>query len=491
MLSRARLALAVAAAVCGAAGAARTAPAATSAPAAPPAFAFLHGDWRLNRQENASVEQALATVAKKLGQNTLAPARVRPVLERLRQGLTEDGRQCGVASPGGDDELAALAAAGLCGKIPCRPSRARWSIECSEKWGACAVGLVFPPPAAPGREPGDDDEGGDRADRPQPERYSLRIPQAAARRWKSVDDLARALAATKRSDWKPVVEDDEMAGILGGLGMRGSDGGGLIEREPEQARAWLEVEREAAGTAPLWSLLREQPRNREERTIDLEIGRIPCLDHRRLESRTGVFARRHGRGFDVEIESHDADLRACLLPVVQQALAKEDKAIEMLNLSLELRRGDVLTGDGRYIVSLAMHHERTQDADWRKQKPRVSDPALEEWLLPRDSTPFKRCLRDFPFSDDYALRDYEKQIRLNFFYEVAFDASGRATSAKFLLPAKKGTPAEKIAEPARRCVEAAALRSLAPCSARGGTARAWMSATVARVKAGRPTTRPR
>lgn len=495
---RRRLLLVVSIGVCTTLTAARAKPASMSAPTASAVFAFLHGDWRLNSQENASIESALAGVAKKLGKTVIAPATVRPVLERLHQGLTASGEQCGVASPGVDDELAALAAAGVCAGGPCQPRQASWSIECSDKWGACAIELVFRPARSPAADDDEDEELAEDATdaaRPGPEIFSYRIAQAAAHRWKSVDDLARALATSRKSDWRTADDSEDLAGIFGagGLGLMGGDRTGLIERAVEPARAFVEVEREAGGASPLWSLLRERrwERGQKSRSIELDLGSIRCLEQPRLETSTRAFARRSSQGWQVEIDDHDAELRACLQPVVQQALTQEDRSTKMLVLSVELRRGDVVTRDGRYLVALTAQHERTQDPDWRKQKPRVSDPALESWLLPLDSNPFKQCLADFPFTDAYAARDHRLQTRLDFFYEVTFDALGRATSAKFMLPAKKGTPAEQIAEPARRCIEKAALHSRAPCSARGGTARAWLSATTARVKGVPPTARPK
>lgn len=489
-------ALFVCAIVCASVGATRPVVAPASAPATAPIFVFLHGDWRLSSQENASIETALSSVAKKLGKNMVPPASARPALERLHLGLTESGQQCGVASPGTDDELAALTAAGL-GARSGQLREASWSIECSEKWGACAFGLVFRPTAAPDSsdEEDADQESAKASARPQPEFYSFRVTQAVAQKWKSADDLVRTLTASKKGDWKNAEDSEELASIFGagGLGLLGGDLTGIVERKPDQPRAFVEIEREAGSASPLWSLLLERrwERARNSRTIGLDVGSLPCLEHPRLGTSTRAFARRGSKGWDVEIEDHDAELRNCLQPVVQLALASEDKAVKMLVLSVELRRSDIVTRDGRHIVALTAYHERTQDPDWRKQKPRVSDPALEDWLLPLDLNPFKQCLADFPFTDAYASKDHRLQTQLNFFYEVTFDALGRATSAKFLLPAKQGTPAEQIVEPARRCIERAALRSRAPCSAKGGTARAWLSVTTARVKGAQPASLPK
>ncbi|MFH1807291.1 MAG: hypothetical protein ABIJ09_01000 [Pseudomonadota bacterium] len=456
-------------------------PAAGKADASTPRFVILSNDWRLNSEENATMTAAVAAVARKLGKDAVPPDRARPVLERLRQGLREDGPQCRVPRSGGDEELAALAAdSKVCGGGPCELRQAAWNIECSEKWGACAVELTFR--SATGS--GDEDDTDDDAMKPRPEYFTWRIAQGKVQRFKTVADLATALAATRVRDWKAAGGSEGVGGILGGLGLGGLDSTGWLERAVESESAELEVEREASSSAPVWSLLKERPWNveQQDRRIAVDLASIPCLDHPQLESSTRVFARRSGRGFDVEVESAQAEVRACLQPVVEKALAGESKSQTMINLSLKIRRGDVVTSDGRYIISLSLNQERTQDRDWRKQKPRVSDPALQDWRLPRDGNPFKKCLVDFPFDDTYALKDHGKRTRLDFYYEVHFDEVGHATKATFLLPAKKNTTAEQIVDPARRCVEAAALKSLAPCTSQGGTARAWLSGSVTRVK---------
>lgn len=426
-------------------------------------YAFLRGDGAFTAEENLLMTRALTSVGTRMGHTLADPKATLEAVTSVEAGSLPDGKRCGVPVTSGDAREAAVAQRlGLCANGACTLREARWNAECRQQWQACSVTVAFP--------------SADEKSSASTVRHGVVFPEATARAWRSVADLAKALEALPAGAWKPITERSEGGALLGGLGMRSSAGatpGALREKVPQKASVETTVHQRVSSAETVWSLLLPAlVASQQPEPLVLEDAVSRCWLGTAASQRVTVLARRGPDGGLKVSSDADESVKACVEKGVLKALVPH-KDVTAWSVSLVNTRADVLTSNGAYVVDVQSTRQTRQGTGWERP-PVVSDPALAGWHAPSEAS-WASCLVNYPFTNAHAAE--QKRVTVDVSYTVTFDALGAATAVQFAPPL-----GEPFSAPARACLEKVALESRAPCSSAGGTAVGVMKASTYTVK---------